>query len=79
MTTTKYNKSEKDETFQNMLSGVFEIKCPYSIDGELLIKSSIPEIVKKYGKKFLMEEINGQLKLRKTSRYFSKFKGKWPF
>ena len=56
-------------------SGVLEIKCPYSIHGELLIKCSIPEIVKKYGKKFFMEEINGQLKLQKTSRYFSQVQG----
>ena len=50
-------------------------KGPYSIHGELLIKSSIPEIVKKYGKKFFIEKINGQLKLRKTSRYFSQVQG----
>ena len=36
-------------------SGVLEIKCPYSIDGKLIIKERVADIVKTHGSNIFLE------------------------
>jgi len=56
-------------------SGVLEIKCPYSIDGKLIIKERLADIVKTHGSKFFLEQNGNQLALKRNSRYYCQVQG----
>ena len=50
-------------------NGVLEIKCPYSIDGTLITKEQIANIVKKYGRKFFLEQNGKHMTLKRNLNY----------
>ena len=56
-------------------SGVLEIKCPYSIDGKLIIKERVADIVKAHRSKFFLEQNGDQLALKRNSRYYCQVQG----
>lgn len=56
-------------------SGVLEIQCPYSIDGKLIKKEQVADIVNTHVSKFFLEQSGDQLALKRNSRYYCQVQG----
>ena len=56
-------------------SGVLEIQCPYSIDGKVIKKEQVADIVKIHVSKFFLEQSGDQLALKRNSRYYCQVQG----
>ena len=60
----------------NQVHGVLEIKCPYSIDGTSITAERVADIATNYGSKFFLEfNTDGQMTLRKSSKYYCQVQG----
>ena len=57
---------DQASTLQN---GALKLKCPYSIDGTLITKEQIADILKKYGSKFILVQNGEHMTLKKNSKY----------
>ena len=57
--------------------GLLEIRCPFSIDGELITGLAPSAIVSRYGNKFYLNECDdGRLALDRQSHYYKQVQGK---
>ena len=55
--------------------GVLEIKCPYSIQGNIVYDMSPLQIAQKYPKNFFLEHIDSKLQLKRSSNYYYQVQG----
>ena len=57
-------------------TGCLEVKCPYSIDGNITVKMSPQCIAEKYDKFFLKKGADGELHLSQSHPYYTQVQGK---
>ena len=55
--------------------GCFEIKCPYSIDGNITVEMSPQNIAEKFDDFFLKKGADGELHLPHSHRYYAQVQG----